>query len=263
MSCGLAHARRNSIPAHGPMLDCLAPFFTGPLRPFAERLHVVAHDAAHDKAPGDDWVTEALARSACAMNCSDRRALAAAWFRDYTMAVLPGALVAALLHRRRLPFDRAVVEIGADGRLLRLQLPDEGEQAHAALACQLSPLMNLHLPQVVAALAGAASVAPRLLWCTGGVAAAGIVQQLSAHPALAQGQRIEVLAWIGEAVSSDGHANAFHGAFRPGMAPVRRICCLNYRLPGEGGHCGTCPRLAASRATRDSGHATGATATTP
>ncbi|EHP38548.1 reductase [Cupriavidus basilensis OR16] len=72
------------------------------------------------------------------------------------------------------------------------------------------------------------------------MAAAGIARQLAAHPVLTPAQRAEVLAWIDAPVSIDGFANPFHGAFRPGaepgqpgVAPVRRICCLNYRLPGE------------------------------
>lgn len=247
------------------MLPFLAPYFPGPLRPFADRLCL----AAPADAVPQPWVTEALARAAQALGCADRRPLAAAWFRDYTKAVLPGALVAAAVYRRRLPFDRASLQLAANGYLGRLNLPDDGEQAPAGtpLPALLSPLVHVEMPKVVAALAAAARVPERLLWCTGGVAATGIARQVAVHPALSAGAREEVLAWIGHAVSADGLANPLHGAFRPGaepgvpgVAPVRRICCLSYRLPAEG-HCGTCPRVAVSAARP--ARAIGATATTP
>lgn len=242
------------------MIPLLAPFFAGPLRPFGERLAIAAQapaqpsisTAALDRA----WADACLASLAQALGCEDRRALAAAWFRDYTLAVLPGALVAATLHRRRLPFDHPAVrwQGAADGRLASLVLPDDGTPAAATLPRLLSPLLGRHLPQVVAAFAAAARISPRLLWCTGGVAAAGVAHQLAAHPGLAAAQKREVVGWSGCAVSADGFGNPFHGAFRPGaepglpgVAPVRRVCCLNYRLPGEG-HCGTCPRVADGRA---------------
>ncbi len=246
------------------MIDFLAPFFTGALRPYAERLHV----AAQAQTPRADWAVECLARLSQATRCADLRALAAAWFRDYTMAVVPGALVAAAVHRRRLPFDRAVPRIAQEGWLESLVLPDGGEPAVTTLPALLSPLMNRHLPDVVAALATAGRVSQRLLWCTGGVAASGIARQLAAHPALDAAGRAEVLAWIDHAVSADGYPNPLHGAFRagmepgsPGIAPVRRICCLNYRLPA-GEHCGTCPRVAVNPVPNDPSRATAATATT-
>ncbi|SOY92542.1 siderophore-iron reductase; Uncharacterized Fe-S protein [Cupriavidus taiwanensis] len=241
------------------MIALLAPFFTGPLRPFGERLAIAAQSAqpsVRAMALDRSWADACLASLAQALGCDDRRALAAAWFRDYTLAVLPGALVAATLHRRSLPFDHPAVrwQGAADGRLARLVLPDDGAPAAATLPCLLSPLLVRHLPQVVAAFAAAARVSPRLLWCTGGVAAAGVARQLAAHPALAAAPRAELLAWSGNAVSADGFGNPFHGAFRPGAEPglpgvaaVRRICCLNHRLPGEG-YCGTCPLVADARA---------------
>lgn len=244
------------------MLDFLAPFFTGPLRPFGDRLHAGGVPTTHAA-----WPAEALARCARTMACDDPRALAAAWFRDYTKAVLPGALVAATVFRRRLPFDTAGIEIGDDGRLAALRLFDVGERTEESLPALLSPLMDAHLPQVVAALSVASRASQRLLWCTGGVSAHGIARQLAAHPALGVERRAELLAWIGNGVSADGYQNPLHGAFRPGtepgtpgVAPVRRVCCLSYRLPGEG-HCGTCPRVAAIAARRE--RATDATATTP
>ncbi|UDM53196.1 siderophore-iron reductase FhuF [Cupriavidus sp. MP-37] len=241
------------------MIPFLAPFFDGPLRPFGERLSIAeqaAQPSVSAAALERSWAHGCLAKLAQALGCDDRRALAAAWFRDYTLAVLPGPLVAATLHRRSLPFDHPDVrwQGAADGRLASLVLPDDGTPAAATLPRLLSPLMGRHLPQVVAAFAAAARVSPRLLWCTGGVAAAGVARQLAAHPALAEAQRAQVLAWIGSAVSADGFGNPFHGAFRPGaepgrpgVAPVRRICCLNHRLPGEG-YCGTCPLVADVRA---------------
>lgn len=260
------------------MIDFLAPFFAGPLRPYAERLAlagaagsepfgVMARGASLDAG----WAAECLARASRASDCEDLRALAAAWFRDYTMAVLPGALVAATLHRRGLTFDAdAVVWCGAaNGWLAMLVLPDGGEASGATLAALLSPLVNAHLPRVVAAFSVAARVSQRLLWCTGGVATAGIARQLAAHPVLTPAQRAEVLAWIDAPVSIDGFANPFHGAFRPGaepgqpcVAPVRRICCLNYRLPGEG-HCGTCPRTVPTPSRTPSARANVAIASTP
>ncbi|SCB31176.1 siderophore-iron reductase FhuF [Cupriavidus alkaliphilus] len=241
------------------MIALLAPFFAGPLRPFGERLTIAtqpAQPSASAAALDHSWADACLASLAQALGCNDRRALAAAWFRDYTLAVLPGALVAATLHRRSLPFDHPALgwQVAADGRLARLLLPDDGTPAAATLPRLLSPLLARHLPQVVAAFAVAARVSPRLLWCTGGVAAAGIARQLAAHPGLAAAQKEEVLAWSGNAVSADGFGNPFHGAFRPGAEPwlpgvaaVRRICCLNHRLPGEG-YCGTCPLVADARA---------------
>ncbi|SOZ10562.1 siderophore-iron reductase FhuF [Cupriavidus taiwanensis] len=240
------------------MIPLLAPFFTGPLRPFGERLSIAAQTAqpsVSTAALDHSWADACLVKLAQALNCDDRRALAAAWFRDYTLAVLPGALVAATLHRRSLPFDDPALEWeGApDGRLARLVLADDGTPATATLPRLLSPLLARHLPQVVAAFASAARVSPRLLWCTGGVAAAGVARQLGAHPTLAAAQRAEVVAWSSNAVSADGFSNPFHGAFRPGAEPglpgvaaVRRICCLNHRLPGEG-YCGTCPLVADAR----------------
>ncbi|WP_354683431.1 siderophore-iron reductase FhuF [Cupriavidus necator] len=266
------------------MIALLAPFFAGPLRPFGERLAIAGEGAVQPSplaaaALDRQWAAGCLDRSARTLGCDDRRALAAAWFRDYTLAVLPGALAAAALHRRSLPFGHPGVSWhgAADGRLASLVLPDAGKPQRATLAAQLAPLLDGHLPQVVAALAAAARVSPRLLWCTGGVAAAGVARQLAAHPALAAPQyverRAEVLAWIEHAVSADGFANPFHGAFRPGagpeapgVVPVRRNCCLNYRLPGEG-QCGTCPRVAGARALNAVGSglapATAAAATTP
>ncbi|SPS00120.1 siderophore-iron reductase FhuF [Cupriavidus taiwanensis] len=241
------------------MIALLAPFFAGPLRPFAERLSIAAQSAQPPfsaAAPDRSGADACLASLAQALGCDDRRALAAAWFRDYTLAVLPGALVAATLHRRSLPFDHPALawQVAADGRLARLMLPDDGAPAAGTLPRLLSPLLARHLPQVVAAFAAAARVSPRLLWCTGGVAAAGVARQLAAHPALAAAQRAEVQAWSGHAVSDDGFGNPFHGAFRPGAEPglpgvaaVRRICCLNHRLPGEG-YCGTCPLVADAQA---------------
>ncbi|WP_066742896.1 siderophore-iron reductase FhuF [Cupriavidus sp. D384] len=243
------------------MLDFLAPFFTGPLRPFGERLH--AGGALTMQAA---WPAEALARCAQTMACDDPRALAAAWFRDYTKAVLPGALVAAAVFRRRLPFEGAGIEIGDDGRLAALRLADVGVSTEESLPALLSPLMDAHLPLLVDALAVASRASPRLLWCTGGVSAHGIARQLAAHPALGAKRRAELLAWIGNGKSADGYQNPLHGAFRPstepgtpGVAPLRRVCCLGYRLPNEG-HCGTCPRVAAIAARRE--RATDATATT-
>lgn len=239
------------------MIASLAPFFAGALRPFGERVGVAA--AARPAAPagGAPWqgafgqpqARDCLARQARALGCGDLRALAAAWFRDYTLALLPSALVAAALLRRQLPFDapQAIWHGAADGLLACLLLPDEGECRQAPLPDLLAPLVSAHLPGVVAALSAVAKVSPRLLWCTGGVAAAGVARQLAAHPALGAPARVEVAAWIGQAVSDGGIANPYHGAFRPGrepgtpgVAPLRRICCLNHRLPGEG-HCGTCP----------------------
>ncbi|WP_373376867.1 siderophore-iron reductase FhuF [Cupriavidus nantongensis] len=241
------------------MIPLLAPFFAGPLRPFGERLSIAAQSSQpslNAAALDRGWADTCLVKSAQALGCDDRRALAAAWFRDYTLAVLPGALVAATLHRRSLPFDHPALgwQVAADGRLASVALPDDGTPATGTLPRLLSPLLGRHLPQVVAAFAAAARVSPRLLWCTGGVAAAGVARQLAAHPALVAAQRAEVLAWSGHAVSADGFGNPFHGAFRPeaepglpGVTAVRRICCLNHRLPGEG-YCGTCPLVADARA---------------
>jgi len=256
----------NFAPQPTRMLDFLAPFFTGPLRPFGERLH--ARGAPTTQAA---WTAEALARCARTLACDDSRALAAAWFRDYTKAVLPGALVAATVFRRRLPFDRASIEIGEDGHLAALRLVDVGERTEQSLPALLLPLMGRHLPQVVDALSAASRASHRLLWCTGGVAAHGIARQLAAHPALGAERRDELLAWIGNGVSADGYQNPLYGAFRtgtepgiasskPGVAPVRRICCLSYRLADEG-HCGTCPRRAGSATRR--GRATDATTAMP
>ncbi|MCO4863221.1 siderophore-iron reductase FhuF [Cupriavidus sp. WGlv3] len=241
------------------MIPLLAPFFTGPLRPFGERLSIAAqsaHPPLSTAALDRSWADACLASLAQALSCNDRRALAAAWFRDYTLAILPGTLVAATLHRRGLPFDHPALawQAAPDGRLATLVLPDDGAPAAGTLPRLLSPLLIQHLPQVVTAFAAAAGISPRLLWCTGGVAAAGVARQLAAHPTLAAAQRAEVLAWSSNAVSADGFGNPFHGAFRPGAEPgvpgvtaVRRICCLNHRLPGER-YCGTCPLMADARA---------------
>ncbi|WP_420997404.1 siderophore-iron reductase FhuF [Cupriavidus sp. 30B13] len=254
------------------MIASLAPFFAGALRPFGERVGIAAAGAPQAAAAGGSlWLgafgqpqaRDCLARQARALGCDDLRALAAAWFRDYTLALLPSALVAAALLRRRLPFDapRAAWHGAADGLLACLLLPHEGERLPVPLPALLAPLVNTHLPDVVAALSAAAKVSPRLLWCTGGVAAAGVARQLAAHPALGAPARAEVAAWIGQAVSDGGIANPYHGAFRPGrepgtpgVAPLRRICCLNHRLPGEG-HCGTCPLPRARAATAQTGTA--------
>lgn len=270
------------------MIPLLAPFFSGPLRPYGERVCLKDAPYAAAALPALDtpqsgldrqWATACLDRFAHARACSDAPALAAAWFRDYTLALLPSALVAAARHRHSLPFDAAQLrwQGDEDGRLLRIVLPHdgaiEGDGLRAArppgLPALLSPLLGMHLAIVASALADSARVAPRLLWCTAGVAAHGVARHLAAHPALGVAARAEISAWMREPLSTDGLRNPFHGAFRPGaepgvpgVAPVRRICCLNYRLP-EGGLCRTCPRSRLSPGALPHGDASGATTAGP
>ncbi|MBY4899195.1 siderophore-iron reductase FhuF [Cupriavidus sp. AU9028] len=270
------------------MIPLLAPFFSGPLRPYGERVSLANAPYLAAVSPALDmqqsgldrqWASACLHRFGQARACSDAPALAAAWFRDYTLALLPSALVAAARHRHSLPFDAAQLrwQGDEDGRLLRIVLPHDGAGAGEGLRAAmrprlpalLSPLLGMHLPIVAAALADAARVAPRLLWCTAGVAADGVARHLAAHPALGEAARAEIWAWMREPRSADGLRNPFHGAFRPGaepgvpgVAPVRRICCLNYRLPA-GGLCGTCPRNRLSPGVLPYGGASGATAAVP
>jgi ferric iron reductase protein FhuF len=181
----------------------------------------------------------------------DRRAMLSLWSRYYFHALIPPVVLTLLLAHRRLPLaaGQGAVMLKPDGLPAAIALPDAGEPcaAPADPFARFAPLMRDHLAPLIAHWAAEGRISQRVLWANAASYFAWIVRE-----AAALGGRAGEAAAAGRAVVEashlpDGSVNPLQDPLQlldgPGGAqPVRRTCCLLYRLPGRQ-ECPSCPLL--------------------
>ncbi len=178
---------------------------------------------------------------------AELRALGSLWSRWYFGKLIPPVLACGVLAGRSLPLDPAgtAMLLGEDGFPRFIALPGPGITTEAANPfARFAPLVLRHVAPVVEALAASLRLAPRILWNNAAVYADWALRRLAEE---APGPTTEAALALVRAAHWPGHgANPFHAPVSERAGPegpqrVRRLCCLLYRLPGEG-LCGTCPR---------------------
>jgi ferric iron reductase protein FhuF len=182
---------------------------------------------------------------------AEERALASLWSRWYFAKLIPPVLLCGVLGGRSLPLDLAgtAIVLGEDGMPRAIALPHAGAASgEADPFARFDALIRGHVGAVVESLAAHARLAPRILWNNAAVYADWALRRMAETPEVPRAAARRALALVESPAWPDGSPNPFHAPVRrhegpAGRQPVRRQCCLLYRLPGEG-CCRTCPRLA-------------------
>lgn len=235
----------------------LAGLFQGELAPYA-RMMVFGDDPRTGIACDDlidPPVLEArLAHFAEAFPGADRRAVASFWSQYYfAVLTIPLGLAMVLLGRMPSPAldETELLWDPTGGGPSAVRFHDEAGTRETAVTELFVAMMEGHLAPLIAALAGHAGLAPKLLWSNVAGYFEWIVQEMHRRrhePALAARG-----AAIDEAVAFFERPTLPSGARNPLLKPVRyveeggelvrrrRICCLRHMLPGVGGCGATCP----------------------
>ena len=234
------------------MLPELAPFFPGPLRPYGEGL--TARPAPPDAKPGArladiDGIAELVRGYGKALGATDLPALASWWTRRYCLAIVPPVLVSAVVLERALPvsLDAIEVSLARDCRAERIHIGDTRTVIGHDFVVAIDLLVRQNLAPIFQAMAPLRA-SPRVLWSHAAEFVQTVGEVLCGHPAVEASRRAALAEWL-------ANAGALGPAYRP-LTPrqlpskqasidgdarrVRRVCCLNYRLPGED-YCGVCP----------------------
>lgn len=238
------------------MIPSLAAAFAPPFHWYAASLRLAGGSAADDGAvpPLDmERMRPVLARFAVPFAQADRRATVSLWSQYYFAAlIVPTVAVAARLGRR-LPVAAAHLRLRADenGAPAAFLLRDDG--AACGGADPLSCLVDGHLAPVIGAMSSAFAATPRLLWSNAAAILEWSLSQAAADDAAHPGIVRHGFALLAAEALPDGRRNPLFEPVRypvEGGAPVRRrrVCCLRYLLPGDGG-CGPLCPLPAVRGT--------------
>lgn len=239
------------------MIAVLAPLFQGAFAGYGDLLRL----------PGDPGTAEALPVLAMAdrtrreavlsrfrpdLAGSDGRALFSLWSKYYFLRLLPPVLASNLLLDRGLPLAPGNLSVCLDRSALpaAFVLPDDGGPLSLGAGQPLARFRGLVLEQLaplIAAWSGASGLAARVLWSNASRYVNWFLGEL--EPALPGARIAAGRALLETAHFVDGTANPFYGAYRPRRDPatgdthsVRRICCIQFRLP-ETPLCEDCPRL--------------------
>ncbi|MEH3117464.1 MAG: siderophore-iron reductase FhuF [Methylorubrum populi] len=229
-------------------LEALAPLFTGPLAPYADRLV-----PASDPRPGvsgralldPEILAERLARFARNYEAPEPRAVASIWSKHHLASLVVPTLLAELVLGRTLPVALDAVEViaGADGRSSAFRLRESDPPL--APRGRFAPLIDGHLEPLFDGLAAVSGLRPRVLWSNAGLVFDGIARQAEALPLPDRAGLDALRRLLADARRPDGRPNALHAPVRlvgPAGAASRRrrVCCLRYLIPAQG-LCGTCP----------------------
>ncbi|GAC1039366.1 siderophore-iron reductase FhuF [Pseudomonas sp. No.117] len=181
---------------------------------------------------------------------ADRRALLSHWSKSYLEALLPSALVAALVLYRPLPLtlERLGVVLDAEGSVAQLVVHGEAlsRPHNTPLYDGYQALLHDNLTPFVEHLAQHARLSSRALW--GNVAGylAWALRLLAEHGLLPPEHLQEALRLFSEPYFPDGQRNPIQRAY---LFPEqltglgwRRVCCLRYCLPPLP-YCAGCPLL--------------------
>lgn len=234
------------------MLPELSPFFPGPLRAYGEALTAdpAPPEAISGAALADVDTMAALVRAyGDTLGAGHLPALASWWARRYCLAVVPAVLVSAVVLERALPIALADIDVSLarDARVDRIHIGPARTAIGHDFALAIDALVQTNLTPVFHAMAPLRA-SPRVLWSHAAEFVQTVGQALCGHPAVQPSRRAALARWLAQSgplqpayrveVSDDGHAQR-----------IRRVCCLNYRLPGED-YCGVCPLKSAALARR-------------
>lgn len=231
------------------MLPELAPFFPGPLRAYGEGL--TALPAPPEARPGArlaeiEGIAELVRGYGVALGATDLPALASWWTRRYCLAIVPPVLVAAVVLERALPVALGDIDVSLarDCRAERIHIGDARTVVGHDFVVAMDLLVRHNLAPIFQAMAPLRA-SPRVLWSHAAEFVQTVGQALCGHPAVDPARRDALAHWLANAGAlgpayrhlppiavadgGDGHARR-----------VRRVCCLNYRLPDED-YCGVCP----------------------
>ncbi len=182
-------------------------------------------------------------RYAASFPGGETRAALSLWSQYYLLALVPGAVAAALSLRRDLPLalDGMGALLAGEGQPCRLCLPHDGcDTAETCPVRRLAPLLRTHLLPLSAALT-IAGLPPPVFWSN---AAAVLAWSLGVIAAPAD-DRDAVRVALAAPRWGDDEPNPFRGVV--GDDPARRrVCCLRVRLRCVA-RCPDCP-VAARRA---------------
>lgn len=181
----------------------------------------------------------------------DARALLSQWSKYYFSLVVPAAVATALVLQRPLhmPWEDCVLLL-RNGMPHALYLPaDALGPVSSDGAIRYASLCVEHLTPLVEALAGAARLAPRVLWSNVGHTLEYALSTVADSPLALADRRF----LLGRAeFFGTGQPNPLLQVIRyvkpdnpelPNPLRVRRTCCLRYLLPGEKMLCSSCPLL--------------------
>lgn len=235
-----------------PLGDDLDRLFTDELSHCRGML--VTSDDERSFAPADellspDALDAVLGRFARARgDGADRRAVASLWTQWYFGTLVPPSVAASERLGRVLPLGIGEIDVRLDddtGRPLAFRLPGEGGiDRDASPFRRYHALVREHLAPIVEAVAPRVGLSADTVWTNAGRYLQWIVDVLDRssdadHPAAGRAL-LEAEAW------PDGWENPLHDCIRyvdRGGRRVarRRVCCLQYLIPGMDGCGGLCP----------------------
>lgn len=224
------------------------PYFPGPLRVYGEGVESLPAppQALSGALLADPEAVAAMVRGyGASLGATDLPALASWWARRYCVAIVPPVLVAAVVLECTLPVALAEIEVslGRDSRVDRIHIPARRPSVGADFGASLDALAQTNLAPVFAAL-GSLRVSPRVLWSHAAEFVQYVGDALRTHPAVDPARRAALTAWLR---TNPRFPPAYHHPAAASGKRVRRVCCLNYRLPGEP-YCGVCPLACATAA---------------
>ncbi|MBZ9558225.1 MULTISPECIES: siderophore-iron reductase FhuF [unclassified Modicisalibacter] len=179
---------------------------------------------------------------------ADRRAAASIWSKYHLSAVSIPALVANLLLERELPVASSAVRVslGERGETARLWLPHGGRPlASRAPEVRFARLFDAHCRPLIEVLADLSDLSPKVFWSNLGHYVEYAGQACDRHPDFS-GSGEPLLRFLETRTLPDGRRNPLYRPVRyldlegGASARVRRLCCIQYRLPGQP-LCGGCP----------------------
>lgn len=177
----------------------------------------------------------------------DRRATLSIWMKWHLNAVLPPLLLADVLLARRLPvaLDRVTFIIADDARTAAMKCP------HGGVVCddidpfaRFEELVFGHFAPLVALLAARSGLTRRVLWSNVGNTFEAMLRRIEKVSG-----RSERLVTADRLLSTprwpDGRPNPIYGAVHYAADDgcrerLRKVCCLQYRLPDRR-FCKACP----------------------
>ncbi|MDB6145324.1 MAG: hypothetical protein JWP80_4368 [Pseudomonas sp.] len=234
------------------MIPSLAPLFSGPLLPYAEKLQLA------DESPGvvsarDFFAEEQLAgfmdRLQDHHQARDRRALVSIWSKWYFTTFLAPVLATNLLLNRALPMALEGVGIVLDGngKPQGLTLSDDGQTVVGDNGFErFAGLIGGHLEPVIEVLAIVSKASPRLFWSNAGNTFEFATTRVELHSLFTEHCTAPAHHVLTSRLRPDGLRNplfapvSYHDIGEDEPQRLRRICCIRYRLPGVG-YCSSCP----------------------
>lgn len=254
-----------------PIIESLAPVFTGLLADSAGTLVVVA-EPPPDALPvarllaDSPLLHQILVRNHAFLKASgtDIRASASMWHMRYLWTLLPYTMAALTLFRHALPMlpTEMWLEVDADGQPMRFYVTGPGsEMPETAAQARYEALVFRHLEPLTEALNGLTRLSRHIAWVNvarhvQAVFDGGHEQQAFAHVSIEDRRALlDDPHWArvepGPGDTPGGYANPLFQPPREVRLPatpdapsrtvqVHRACCLYYKL-GEPRYCGACP----------------------